>query len=120
MFFEIVVSKTPNETRKSVTEILESQTFEIVSSRDTLETGETEGRETMVLHCNAKYKLVIKTGRKTKMTATMTYCGGGMVDDNGHWVGGGVWCKPEIGYPYGPHYQFFEEIPILYIVGEIK
>ena len=119
MFFEIVVSKTPNETRNPVTEILESQTFEIVSPRNTWKRFKEKG-ETMVLHCNAKYKLVVKTGRKTKMTVKMTYCGGGMVDDDGNWVGGGVWCKPEKNYPNGPNYQFFEELPILYIIGEIK
>lgn len=55
--------------------------------------------------------------RQNVVCVTMTYCGGGWVDDEGHWVGGGCWTIGD-----HPNYRSYWGLRIMGIeeVGETR
>lgn len=47
----------------------------------------------MKLLGNVEYDVTIATAPGHYFTTTLNYGGGGCVDEDGHWVGGGVWYR---------------------------
>ena len=68
----------------------------------------------MRLIANCEYRVTIRTSRKRFriFTAQLTYCGGGVVDDEGHWMSGGLWSHPNTEHP---NIRYFEDLDIVNI-----
>lgn len=66
----------------------------------------------MVLVCNVQYRVTLQMPSGRWMPVALDYCGGSQVDDQGHYLSGGVWVHPATSHP---NYRYFNDLPIVRI-----
>ena len=63
----------------------------------------------MKLIGNVVYRVTIRMPSGAYMNSHLTYCGGSVVDNEGHHISGGVWAYPKGN---GPDYTYFHDLDV--------